>query len=317
MDEMVRAMTYQYPERIPVWVNFLPATWLHYGEELIRLAKEYPDLIYNVPESVEQVRQNMAPTYRLGEYTDEWGCVWKNLEEGMDAYVVEHPVKTREDIRRLKVPENRDGQLPHGLMYLRLLYLRGFEEAMIDFAEECEELDILIDKVLAYNLRQAEIALPRWGEMVILGDDLGMQNGLAIGAERWRKYLKPCFQKIFGVFRRAGKCVYMHTDGRVIDILPDLAECGANMVNPQYRANGLDDLVRVCKGKIPINLDLDRQLYPFATPSQLDDHVREAVEALYLPQGGLGINLELNYDVPLQNMAALFDAVRKYREYKG
>ena len=89
------------------------------------------------------------------------------------------------------------------------------------------------------------------------------------------------------------------------------------MINPQYRANGLDNLVRVCKGKIPINLDLDRQLFPFATPSQLDDHVRECVEALYLPQGGLGINLELNYEVPLNNMAALLDAVRKYKTYKG
>ena len=89
------------------------------------------------------------------------------------------------------------------------------------------------------------------------------------------------------------------------------------MINPQYRANGLANLERICKGKIPINLDLDRQLFPFATPSQLDDHVRECVETLYLPHGGLGLSVELNFDVPLQNIAAVLDAVRKYREYKG
>ncbi len=68
--------------------------------------------------------------------------------------------------------------------------------------------------------------------------------------------------------------------------------------------------------KIPIALDLDRQLFPFATPSQLDSHVREAVEALYLPQGGLALKIEISHEIPLNNVAALLDAVRKYRIYK-
>ena len=45
-------------------------------------------------------------------------------------------------------------------------------------------------------------------------------------------------------------------------------------------------------------------------------HVRECVEALYLPEGGLALKLEINYDIPMANIAALFDAVRKYRCYK-
>ena len=149
------------------------------------------------------------------------------------------------------------------------------------------------------------------------GDDLGMQTGLAIGPEKWRRYMKPCFSKMYGMVRRAGKLVYMHTDGCIWEIMPDLQECGATMINPQIRANGLDNLVRVCRGKIPINLDLDRQMYPFATPSQLRDHVRECVEALWLPQGGLGLSVELNYDVPLENAAAILDELRLVRGYRG
>ena len=37
------------------------------------------------------------------------------------------------------------------------------------------------------------------------------------------------------------------------------------MINPQYRANGIDRLVGFSQGKIPIMLDLDRQLFPFGT----------------------------------------------------
>ena len=91
------------------------------------------------------------------------------------------------------------------------------------------------------------------------------------------------------------------------------------MINPQFSANGLDNLVRVCRkeNRIAINLDLDRQYFPNHTRSQLFDHVGSSVEALYLPEGGLGLSIELNYDVPLDNMAALLDAAEKYRFYKG
>ena len=312
---LLQAMTYSSPDKIPVSVGVLPKAWLVHGEELIRLVRDYPDLIPHVP-NMDAIEETIPASYHRGKFADEWGCVWENLEEGMESIVTGHPVPNREDIRRLEIPPNRDGRIPHGFMYLRLLDLRGFEEAMLDFAEECEELDILIAKVLEYNCFQIKAILPGASEIVYFGDDLGMQKGLAIGPEKWRKYLKPCFARMYGMVKAAGRYVYMHTDGMIYEIMPDLRECGVDMINPQYRANGLDNLVRVCKGKIPINLDLDRQLFPFATPSQLDDHVRECVEAFYLPEGGFGINLELNYEVPLKNAAALLDAVRKYREYK-
>jgi len=316
MSLLVKAMTYGYPDEIPVSAWILPAAWKHYGEEMVRLAREYPEFIPDIPD-INNLDAIMPMSYRYGSYTDEWGCVWSNIDEGMESIVTGHPVPRREDIISLRIPEGRDGRIPHGFMYMRLLDLRGFEEAMIDFAEECDELQILIDKVLEYNCRQINVRLPGEGDVMTFGDDLGMQNGLAIGPEKWRKYLKPCYKKMFSMVREAGKFVYMHSDGMIYEIIPDLRECGATMINPQYRANGLDNLVRVCKGKIPINLDLDRQLFPFATPSELDDHVRECVEALYLPQGGLGLYIELSYDVPLQNAAALFDAARKYRRYRG
>ena len=313
LNDLIRAMTYNHPETIPVSAGFLPAAWLKYGDELKRLAGEYPDLLGDAAKGVYSI----PDSYHAGNFTDEWGCVWSNVSEGMESIVTGHPVPNREDIRTLKIPENRDGRLPHGFMYLRLLDLRGFEEAMMDFAEECEELQMLIDKVLEYNMIQLEAALPRMGEVAYFGDDLGMQRGLAIGPAKWRKYLKPCFAKLYRRVHETGRYVYMHTDGMIYEIMPDLVECGVNMINPQFRANGLDNLVRVCRGKIPINLDLDRQLFPFATPSQLKSHVAECVEALYLPEGGLGLNIELNHEVPLENMAAILDAARKYQHYKG
>ena len=312
---LAKAIRYEYPETIPVSVWALPSVWLKYGSEFQKIADDYPQFFGGFQYNPNQF--SYAPTYHAGEHVDEWGCVWTNICEGMEAMVTGHPVTCAEDVRTLQNPADTTGRFPHGIMYLRLLDLCGFELAMELFAEEDEEIQMLVDKVLAYNCAQMEVILPGLGEIVHFGDDLGMQNALAIGPRRWKKYLKPCFKKLYGMIHDANPdtLVYMHTDGCIWEIMPDLAECGVNMINPQIRANGLDNLVRVCKGKIPIFLDLDRQLFPFATPKQLHEHVAECVKALYLPEGGLGLNVEIGADVPLENVRALLDAVEEYRHY--
>ena len=107
----------------------------------------------------------------------------------------------------------------------------------------------------------------------------------------------------------------MHTDGHIHEIIPDLIECGVNVVNPQIRANGLDNLVRVCKGKVCVNIDLDRQMFPFGTPADIDAHIREVVEKLGAPEGGLWLSAECAPDVPLENIEAICLALEKYRAY--
>jgi len=189
----------------------------------------------------------------------------------------------------------------------------------MELVRKCDEN--LIDKVLEYNIYQVAARLPNMGEGISFGDDLGTQTGLAIGAERWRRLMKPCFRKLYGMIKsyKPDQIIYMHTDGCIWEIMPDLVECGVDIINPQFRANGLENLVRVCRKEriITIDLDLDRQLFPVATRSQIFDHVGACVESLWMKEGGLGLNVWLNYEIPLENMAAVLDAVEKYRKYKG
>ena len=313
---LIKAMTYAYPEELPVLVGVLPACFIKYGKKMKELIAEFPDLFGEWWQGYDPYK-NMPGSYHAGTFTDDWGCVWVNEVDGMESIVTGHPIPNREDILTMKEPTVNIG-FPHGFMYLRLLDLRGFEEAMIDFAEEPPELQILIDKVLNYNLKQLDIQLKGDNKILFFGDDLGMQKGLAIGAEKWRKYIKPCFKALFNKCKQAGKYVYMHTDGCIYEIMPDLKECGADMINPQFRANGLENLERVCKveGRIPICLDLDRQLFPFATPYELKKHVEDCVKSLYLPEGGLALNLEIGPDNPLENIKALFEAVNEFKKYK-
>ncbi|MBN1873997.1 MAG: hypothetical protein JXA33_07190 [Anaerolineae bacterium] len=319
-EDQIKALNFQYPEFIPVSASILPAAWIKYREALDEIVYRHPLLFGEGNIGERDYDDIQSDRYIMGEHVDVWGCVWSNVQEGMDSIVTHHPVPTRADVRTLKMPEEDSG-FPHGFMYLRLLDLRGFEEIMIDFAEEPPELQQLIDIVLAYNLRQAEVWLADLktqrepGTLVHFGDDLGMQNRLALHPRKWRKYLKPCFRQIYQPFREAGYYVYMHTDGHILEIIPDLVDCGVNVVNPQARANGLDGLAEVCKGKVCVDLDLDRQLFPFCTPQDVDDHIHEAVDKLGDPAGGLWLKAEIGMDIPLENIEAIFVALEKYRRY--
>lgn len=316
MDALLyKTIRYDYPATIPVSVSIMPAAVLHHGRELLSLKRAYPQFLGEWNPDFEHV--SMPQSYRLGTFTDEWGCVWENVQEGLEAIVKQHPLSEDADVLSLAIPPNRDGRLPHGFLYLRLLDLCGFAYAMELFAREDEVLQTLVDKVLTYNLYQLEAVLPTARDMLYFGDDLGMQNGLAIGAERWRRVMKPCFAALYARVKAYNPelLVYMHTDGCIWEIIPDLKECGVDILNPQIRANGLANLVNTCRGKLPISLDLDRQLFPFATPAQIDDHVGECVQALYLPQGGLALQAELNYDLSIDTMAAVLEALEHHRHY--
>jgi hypothetical protein len=316
-DDRTKAMLWEGPEHIPVTVSILPAAWMKHRERMDEIVQRHPVLFgpFVRNRNYDAVHSD---TYIYGDHVDEWGCIWRNMHSGREAIVLPpHPVPTREAVRSLRPPKT-DAGFKHGFMYLRLCDLRGFEEVMVDFAEEPPELQMLIDVVLAHNLRQARLALAKDstpGRIVGFGDDLGMQRSLPMSPQKWRKYLKPCFAAIYKLFRDAGQYVYMHTDGHIIEIIPDLIDCGVNVVNPQVRANGLAELAKVCKGKVCVCLDLDRQMFPFCTPADIDAHVREAVQALGDPSGGLWLLAEVGDDVPLENVEAICQALEKYRGY--
>jgi hypothetical protein len=312
-EDRLKAMRFERPEYIPVSVGLLPATWMRHREELDKLVADHP-VIFREYVPGHRDYDAVGGTYRKGMHVDAWGCVWSNLNEGFEAIVTGHPIPTRESLHSY-VPPAPGAGIPHGFMWLRLADLRGFEPLMMDFAEEPPELQELIDMVLQYNLGEVDNIIRHSKDIIYFGDDLGFQYSLPISPRQWRRYIKPCFKAIYDKCHAASLSVYMHTDGHIIPIVDDLIECGVNVINPQIRANGLDRLVDTCKGKVCVDLDLDRQMFPFCTPEDIDAHVREAVEKLGATEGGLWLKAEIGPEVPFANIRAMFDALERYRGY--
>lgn len=155
--DRIKSLQFDYPEYIPISAGILPAAWMKYRDALDEIVARHP-ILFNDYRRGDRDYDAVGGTYVAGEHVDAWGCVWSNLHTGMEAIVTGHAAPTRESVHALQIPQ-RDVGLPHGFMFLRLTDLRGFQEVMLDFAEEPPELQLLIDKVLAYNLRQARLRL--------------------------------------------------------------------------------------------------------------------------------------------------------------
>ncbi|HID55189.1 TPA: hypothetical protein EYP37_01575 [Candidatus Poribacteria bacterium] len=312
-ENYFRAVEFRYPAWIPVSVSLMPATWKKYREDLEEIVVRHPKIFGRYKKGSRNFDE-FTGLYREGTHTDEWGCLWKNIRGGLDAIVVHHPLSSWDAFESYTPPQPGEG-LPHGFMFQRLYYLRGFENLMMDFVDEPPQLHKLIDMVLSYNLAVVRKWVARRPKMVHFGDDLGMQDRLPMSPGHFRKYLKPCYARIFGMCRDAGIHVYFHSDGHILEVIDDLIECGVTVINPQIRANTLDGLVKVCKGKVCVNLDLDRQLFPFCTPKDIEEHVREAVVKLGSRQGGLMLVAECEPDVPLENIEAICQTLERYMLY--
>ena len=85
---------------------------------------------------------------------------------------------------------------------------------------------------------------------IIFGDDWGSQRSLLISPETWRKQYKPLYKRFFDKVHTAGKFVFMHSDGYILELYDDLIEIGVDAINSQVWCMGLDKDRRKCNGRI-------------------------------------------------------------------
>ncbi len=337
----LKTIYFDRPEWVRCRVGLLPATWMEHREDLEAVVLSHPRVFPDHRRgSVDFDRAGGDRHYEEGRLVDCWGCEWKNIHRGMAGAPVSHPLADWSALDSYEPPDpmtqdrfgpRRDwdevraemaaakargalaggNPLPHGFMYMYLYYLRGFEDFMMDLATAEPRLERPIAMVEAYNAAVIRKYLGLGAEYLSFGDDLGLQRSLPMGPAAWRRWIKPSYARLLGPCRDAGAEVYLHTDGHILEIIPDLVETGVRVLNPQVRANGLDGLREAAKGRVAIDLDLDRQLFPFATPSECEDHVGEAVETLGSAEGGLTLKAEIAPDVPLQNLDALCRAFER------
>jgi hypothetical protein len=310
----------------------LPAAQLKHGPALAEILTEYredfgwdyqPDLPVN----------RYPPQYKKGLNRDEFGTLWRVEWEGVCGIPVDWPIKDLGRAAEYRWPEEFSAGPPEGRLYSghmcgfderwyarggwityfeQLQQLRGMEGFMMDVAAESAAFFRLLDDLLEFNLRWID----RWTRLeydgLHFGDDWGGQRALLIRPEAWRRVFKPRYASMFERTHGAGMDVWFHSDGAVDEIIGDLIEIGADVLNVQTAVVGHDWIARNASGRVAFRTDIDRQrVLPFGSPSEVREEVQRTFEACGTAQGGIIACGEIGPDVPLENIQAMYEAFRE------
>lgn len=335
-ERVIRAIEFKRPDKCPILHMWLLGSFKHYGKKLEALYSKYPADIIDVDYNTKM----WGELGKTGKFVDEWGIVWNKVNPYYIGQPVEYPLKDLKKLKDYKFPDPKDDlrfgdkkinevikdnknkfiRAYCGDLFELLQFLRGPSNLLMDFYDDSKEkvLFYLIENVTNYILETIDIWKKFEIDEIWFMDDWGTNNQLFIHIEKWRKFFKPFYRKIINKIHDYGKYAEMHSDGYIIDIIPDLIKLGLDVINPQHNVMGNNSVRDICYGKICIRTDIDCQkILPYGTINDVKKHVKEIIDTLAHPDGGLILHGEVELDVPFKNYEAMYEAFYKYGDYKN
>lgn len=196
-------------------------------------------------------------------------------------------------------------------------FLYRSDTFMMLLASEPQRAHAFLDMLTALHLANLERFLGAVGpyiDIVLFGDDLGMQTGPQISPAMYREFFKPRHREMWMRAKElADVKVMLHCCGGVRELLPDLIEAGLDAMNPvQITCTGMD--AAGLKRDFGRDITLwgggcdTRQVLPKGTTEDIRRHVRQQVKTLN-PGGGFVFQQVHNIlaEVPPENIVAMLD----------
>lgn len=194
--------------------------------------------------------------------------------------------------------------------------IRGMEEFLMDMAAQPDWAEFVLDRIADMQMKKAVAAARAGADWIRTGDDVATQNAMMMAPDQWRHYLKPRWAKIYAAVKEINPdiAVWYHSDGNVMDIIPDLIEIGVDILNPvQPECMDPEEIKRRFGDKLVIDGTIGTQTtMPFGSADDVRHMVKSRIEKLGY-DGALILSPThvLEPEVPLENIAAFLDTARQ------
>ena len=320
-----QTLEFAAPARIPRHIWVLPWTAQTYPAELAAIRKRFPDDFASLPTCLREPLKTLGDPYEVGAYTDEWGCIFENRQRGIIGEVKEPLIKTWDQADRVRIPSERlsvdveqvnafcrttdrfvlAGKGPRP--FEQMQFMRGTENVFMDLAEGRPEFTTLLDRLHRFYLAELEVWTRTEVDGLFFMDDWGSQKSLLISPKTWQRIFKPLYRDYVALAHSHGKKAFMHSDGNIEAIYPDLVEIGLDAINSQLFCMDIEELGRQYAGKITFWGEIDRQgLLPSGSREEISAAVTRVKNALYC-RGGVIAQCEFGLGANPQNVAQVFE----------
>ncbi len=278
---------------------------------------------------------------------DEWGIAWVR---GSDQYYesMVHPLARaqsvadlegypwpdvtatyRRDIARQRIQEvQAKGKAVlawppfiGGTFFEMAWRMRGMDTFLMDMVTNQEFATCLLDTIGELSISNCCFLAECGVDVLLTGDDVGMQNRLMISPKMWRKWLKPRYAELISRVKSINPdvLIFYHSDGYIEPLIPELIEIGVEILNPiQPECMDPMKIKRQFGDRLAFWGTIGSQTtFPHGTPEEIKALVKERIETVG-KNGGLLIapTHKLQPDVPWENIIAFFEAVEEYGMYR-
>lgn len=273
-------------------------------------------------------------------YVNEWGVKYER-RLGFN-HPVGHPLKSKSDLEEYRFPIPDDPKKTEKLTGIIRTYgdevviiadlsstlfeaaaghLRGMEQFLVDCREDPIFAGTLLDKLADYYSALGVHAIRQGADIIRIGDDVGSQQGMLIHPKLWRGLIRPRLFRMIQTFRQANPkiLVLYHSCGDFRPIIPDLVDIGVRVISSlqEVGSMNLSEIKKEFGMHLAFKGGLDTQyLLPMGTPGEVRAGVIRLIRTLGVGGGYVFMPSHLLYDdVPLDNIWAMFEALKDYGKY--
>ncbi|MCJ7673554.1 MAG: hypothetical protein MUO33_00195 [Sedimentisphaerales bacterium] len=223
---------------------------------------------------------------------------------------------TRYDFIKEAVKKAGDGATLVSLgfaLFERAWTLVAMENLLIYMLTDKHFVNLLLDKILEYNLGIIEHACSLDIDIIRLGDDWGHQRGLIMGIDLWREFIKPRIKEMYQLAKSKGKYVMIHCCGKVDELFPDLIECGLDIFNPfQPEVMDVFQMKRLYGERLCFYGGISTQrTLPYGTVAEVKDEVKRLIEVVGENGGYIASPAhDIPADAKAENIAAMIEVLQ-------
>ena len=201
--------------------------------------------------------------------------------------------------------------------YFIASFVRGLEDLMLDFAMRKKYADHLISTIAEISYAALERMLETAGnsiDIVYMADDYCSHQSPMFSPANFGEFVVPYLRRVVDLTHKHDKKFLLHVCGAVRPLLPQIINCGVDMLEPiQTRANGMDPagLKRDFGDDLCFygGVDLQQTLCKGST-QEVADEVRRLIDILGKDGGyilGPG-HTYIQVDAPIENILAMYSA---------
>ena len=334
-ERILASIAHQKPDRVPVDIWAEPKVWERLKADL-RMSTEdalrdyldvdvrYVSPIYPADTMENGIRQNM------------WGERWAQTETcfGVDwehTKGVLFDAQSLDDVKKIPWPDCDDvdysllkakvGEYAGKAIFYgnadffeRPALVRGFENFLVDVMINTDIVEYMQEKYIAYfieDFHRVMEATNRKIDVFLALTDLGTQDGLIMGAEPMERFIFKPLRRMVDIVHREGVKFMFHSCGAIRQVIPDLIDCGIDILNPiQPKAAGMEAarLKEDFGSRLAFHGGIDIQfLLPLETAETVAAETRRVANIL-CSDGGYILNPSHNLqsDVPTANVLAMY-----------